>query len=597
MRLRKTNVGRLVLGFGWAVILLLLPSVLAAQEKIAFHTSRDGDTEIYVMNTDGSDQKRLTYSNIDDAEPAFSPDGSKIAYLSGRDGNFEIYVMNADGTNQTRLTINDDVDNEPAWSPDGSKITFTSYRDGNGEIYVMNADGTNQTRLTNHAAIDMRSAWSPDGGSIIFATFRDGNFEIYRVNPDGSNPTNLTNNAASTDQDPAFSPDGTKIAFRSARDGNANDIYVMNADGSNQVNLTVNTPSHESEPTFSPDGTKIAFQTGRDGNNEIYVMNADGTNQANLTNATSSEIDASWGAANSAPLLTNVAVTTSVVEGGTATLSGEIADTDSNDGFTLTVNWGDGSAPQVFTYPAGTSEFSETHVYEDDATTGTAADDYTVGLLLSDNRFGTDTGSLSVSVNNTAPSLTGLAVNPPTAGLGVPVKLTGNYTDAGYSGSPSDEELKVFVNWGDGQSGFLTTTGAPGAINETHTYALPGSYTVTVKVSDNDLGETVQSTNVVVAPPPPPAAPTNFRVDLVGVNRVQLAWADASNNEDGFIIERCGNRGCMNFVEIGRVPANGTVYLDNALVSNTQYYYRIRAYNLGGTSGYTNVVTARTLRR
>ena len=594
---QRTTRSRLTLGFGWAVILLLLPSVLAAQEKIAFHTSRDGDTEIYVMNTDGSDQKRLTYSDIDDAEPAFSPDGSKIAYLSGRDGNFEIYAMNADGTNQTRLTINDDVDNEPAWSPDGSKITFTSYRDGNGEIYVMNADGTNQTRLTNHAALDMRSAWSPDGGSIIFATFRDGNFEIYRVNQDGSNTTNLTNNAG-TDQDPAFSPDGTKIAFRSFRDGSsANDIYVMNADGSNQVNLTVNTPSHESEPTFSPDGSKIAFQTGRDGNSEIYVMNADGTNQVNLTNATSSEIDPSWGAANSAPLMANVAVTTPVSEGGMATISGEIADTDSNDGFTLTVNWGDGSGPQVFKYPAGTNNFSETHVYEDDATNGTAVDDYTVGLLLSDNRFGTDTGSVVVTVHNTAPSLTGLAVNPSAPGFGVPVKLTGNYTDAGYSGSPSDEALKVFVNWGDGQSGFLTTTGAPGAINETHTYALPGSYTVTVKVSDNDLGETVQTANVVAAPPAPPATPTNFRVDLVGLNRVQLAWTDASNNEDGFIIERCGNRGCMNFVEIGRAPANGTVYLDNALVSNSQYFYRMRAFNLGGASAYTGVVSARTLRK
>jgi Tol biopolymer transport system component len=595
MGLHKLTRGRLALGFAWTAVLLLLPTVLQGQEKIAFQTGRDGNTEIYVMNTDGSNQTRLTYSDIDDADPAFSPDGSKIAYLSGRDGNFEIYVMNADGTNQTRLTINEQVDNDPSWSPDGARIVFTSYRDGNGEIYSMNADGTNQTRLTNHTAIDFEPTWSPDGASIAFQTSRDGNLEIYRMNADGTNPANLTNNGG-TETEPDYSPDGTKIAFRAIRDGSI-DVYLMNVDGTNQVNVTNTATSFETQPAFSPDGTKIAFRTDRDGNQEVYVMNADGTNQVNVTNHPANELEPSWGAANSAPLLTSFAVSTPVNEGGTATLAGTIADTDANDGFTLTVNWGDNSAPQVFTYPAGTTDFSETHVYEDDAPSGTPADDFTIGLLLSDNRFGTDTGSVSVSVNNTAPSLTGLIVNPSTAGLGVPVKLAGNYTDAGYNGSVSDEELKVFVNWGDGQSGFLTTTGAPGAINETHTYALPGSYTVTVKVSDNDSGETVQSASGVVAPPPPPAAPTNFRVDLVGVNRVQLAWRDASSNEDGFIIERCGNRGCMNFVEIGRAPANGTVYLDSALIGNSQYHYRARAFNLGGTSGYTNVITAKTLRK
>ncbi|HEX8251333.1 MAG TPA: DUF5050 domain-containing protein [Pyrinomonadaceae bacterium] len=595
MNLQKFAAGKLARGFWLTAILLLLPTILAAQEKIAFQTSRDGNTEIYVMNADGSSQQRLTYSESDDADPAFSPDGSKIAYLSARDGNFEIYVMNADGTSQTRLTINDQVDNEPSFSPDGSRIVFTSYRDGNGEIYSMNVDGTDQKRLTNNQVIDFEPTWSPDGGAIAFQTNRDGNLEIYRMNADGTNPTNLTN-TPTTETEPDFSPDGTKIAFRAVRDGSI-DVYVMNVDGTNQVNVTNTATSFESQPAFSPDGSKIAFRTDRDGNTEVYSMNADGSNQVNLTNQPGNEQEPSWGAANSAPLLNSLAVSTPVSEGGTATLSGEIADTDSNDGFTMTVNWGDGSAPQVFTYPAGTTGFSETHVYEDDSPKGTPGDDFTIGVILSDNRFGTDTGSVVVRVNNTAPTLTGLAVNPSSPGFGAPVALTGNYTDAGFSGSPSDEELKVFVNWGDGQSGFLTTTGAPGAINETHTYALPGSYTVTVKVSDNDAGETLQSVNVLVAPPAPPPAPTNFRIDFVGANRLQLAWTDTSNNEAGFAVERCNNRGCSNFVEIARVPANGTVYLDTALVGNSQYFYRMRAWNLGGTSEYTNVVSAKTLRR
>lgn len=412
---------------------------------------------------------------------------------------------------------------------------------------------------------------------------------------DGSNQTNLTY-APGNDTESDWSPDGSKIVFRGLRDGGM-DVYLMNSDGSNQVCLTCNNPTFDNQPTFSPDGSKIAFRSDRDGNREVYVMNVDGTNQVNLTTNPGDDSEPSWGAANSAPLLDNVAVSTTVNEGGVATLTGDIADSDSNDGFTLTVNWGDGTAPQIFTYQTGTHHFSETHVYEDDTPVGTPADDFTIGLLLSDNRFGVDTESAVVTVRNTAPSLTSLTANPSNPGFGVPVVLTGNYTDAGYSGSSADEDLKVFVNWGDGQSGFISTTGAPGSINETHQYALPGSYTVIVKVTDNDSGETVQTTNVVAAPPPPPTAPAGFRVDSVGTNMVKLVWTDKSNNEDGFVIEQCRSKGCMTFVEIARPAANATVYIDTALLANTQYNYRMRAFNLGGTSAYTNVVSAKTLRR
>ena len=135
---------------------------------IAFVSERDGNCEIYVINADGSNQKRLTSNPADDAYPAWSPDGKKIVFSSSISRqrtivpkDAEICVMNADGTETKRLTNNNTGDGLPSWSPDGEKIVFCSDRDGNYEIYVMNADGSEQKRLTVNPAADKDPCWSP----------------------------------------------------------------------------------------------------------------------------------------------------------------------------------------------------------------------------------------------------------------------------------------------------------------------------------------------------------------------------------------------------------------------------------------------------
>jgi TolB protein len=214
---------------------------------------------------------RLTNSLGFDGDPAWSPDGERIAFSSLRDGNSEIYVMNADGTNPVRLTKDEAHDWGATWSPDGTQIAFVSERDGDAEIYAMNADGTNQINLTNfafkidenytdRASNERDPAWSPDGQYIAFTSDRDSfvddqgietlNTEIYVMDANGANQTRLTRHIA-WDESPAWSPDGEHIVFITSIDAAGWEVYRMKADGANLTNLTIN-PADDIAPAWSP---------------------------------------------------------------------------------------------------------------------------------------------------------------------------------------------------------------------------------------------------------------------------------------------------------------------------------------------------------
>ena len=308
---RRYNLTHFLLAI--VIVLGLTPLMVCvdAQAQIAFASNRDGNAEIYVIDADGGNLRRLTNNRHDDYSPSWSPDGKRIAFSSDRDGHVidgrptsEIYVMEADGGNSQNLTNNPGNDRDPSWSPDGKRIAFASERDGNFnvEIYVMDNDGSNQQRLTNNPLYDMSPSWSPDGKRIVFSSQRAGHFEtkfgitdeIYVMDADGGNQQRLTENRKN-DWFPSWSPDGERIAFASDRKGDLEnfEIYVMDADGGNQQRLTENRV-YDWSPVWSPDGERIAFYSLRDGNAEIYVMDADGDNPQNLTNHPDVDANPAW---------------------------------------------------------------------------------------------------------------------------------------------------------------------------------------------------------------------------------------------------------------------------------------------------------------
>ena len=266
---------------------------------IAFRSERKGNTEIYLMKTDGSGAKRLTEDSRVDNCLSWSPDGARITFGSRQGGNYDIYLMNADGSGVFRLTNHSASDACPSLSPDAARIAFSSYRDDNMEIYVTNIDGSGQTWLTDDPAADIAPSWSPDAQQIAFSSNRDGSdrdgdYKIYVMNADGSSLFRLTNNhpGIASDVDLAWSPNGTRIAFsRVFYDGTVTGgIYLIDAAGTGLVQLT----HYGSHPAWSPDGGRIAYQSDREGESVIYVVNSDGSNRVLLTNHSGQEMNPAW---------------------------------------------------------------------------------------------------------------------------------------------------------------------------------------------------------------------------------------------------------------------------------------------------------------
>jgi Tol biopolymer transport system component len=265
--------------------------------RIAFESNRvyPGIFEIYSMNSDGSDVRRVTHLGEYSRDASWSPDYRRIVFDSGPqdyEEEREIYIINAHGTWLVQLTSNGVKDWDPSWSPDGSRIAYTSRLEGNWDIYSMNTSGGERENLTRRPGPDMDPCWSPDGTKIAFdSEYGGSDYHIWVMNADGSGQKQLTFGSSVDDTDPSWSTDGTRIAFESNRDGDI-EIWVMNAtDGSEARNLTKN-PSSDVDPSWMNGAERIVFGSYRTGNGEVYIMNSDGSDVQRLTNDPMTDGDA-----------------------------------------------------------------------------------------------------------------------------------------------------------------------------------------------------------------------------------------------------------------------------------------------------------------
>jgi TolB protein len=232
--------------------------------------------DIYTVCPDGSELINLTNDPSFDSHPSWSPDGTKIAFASSRAGNSQIYIMDADGNNPIKKTS--DYENDfPIWLPDGKQIAFRT-TDAKGLWWwrILNIE-SNEISQFSEPSFDFffqTPAWSPDGQSIAYMSLaeqqerNDGSSQIHIKSVDGTNDTPLTNNVWAN-INPVWSPDGKRIAFLSEQDGTYNvfALYVMDKSGENSKKLTEPIFPENVHFAWSPDGQQIAI------NNEFPVGN------------------------------------------------------------------------------------------------------------------------------------------------------------------------------------------------------------------------------------------------------------------------------------------------------------------------------------
>ena len=211
----------------------------------------DKNFDIFLSDSKGK-LERLTETPGYDAEATVSPDGKKIVFTSVRDGDLELYSMNTDGTSVRRLTHRIGYDGGAFFSPDSRKIVYrASYPEDEkakarylsllGEnlveprqldLYVMTADGSNPVQLTSNRAANFCPFFHPDGKRIVFASNvsdpKGRNFDLYLVNLDGTGLERITFNET-FDGFPMFSPDGKRLVFasnRNARQSGETNVFI-----------------------------------------------------------------------------------------------------------------------------------------------------------------------------------------------------------------------------------------------------------------------------------------------------------------------------------------------------------------------------------
>jgi TolB protein len=243
--------------------------------KIAFVYKKGPKSDLYAINYDGSELKRITTHQTIIIAPRWSPDGNFLAFTSFRDRRPEVYIRNLKKGTDKKVASFEGLNLCGSFSPDGKKLLLTLSKDGNEEIYSLDLDTMKLRRLTNNYSIDVSPAWSPNGKKIAFVSNRAGSPQIYTMDADGNNVKRITFEG-NYNTSPSWSPRGDRIAYEGLIN-NKYQIFSVDGDGNNPLQLTFDAANNES-PSWSPSGRQIVYASRKNSKSNIFIMNSNGSN-------------------------------------------------------------------------------------------------------------------------------------------------------------------------------------------------------------------------------------------------------------------------------------------------------------------------------
>ena len=307
---------------------------LAATFALSFISERDGNREVYLVQSDGSSERRLSHSGDADYNGPTTPDGHYLLVTSvsesdrrklqrfflyplgggtprplgpprsvlrspsfSRDGKFlffegsttglrEVYRLQLDGQRLQQLTSNRQGNFQPSLSPSGDRVVFVSSRDQVAELYLTSSSGGPARRLTQTERDEWQPQWSPDGKSLLFGSDREGADRLYLQAVDGGSARRLTSEGRdpfTSEESASFSPDGRWIVYVHRQRDRKDKLCLVELSSQKRTTLFESKSDHATEPTFSPDGKQLAFTLGLGTSSQVYVVDLDGKNARRVT--------------------------------------------------------------------------------------------------------------------------------------------------------------------------------------------------------------------------------------------------------------------------------------------------------------------------
>ena len=266
--------------------------------KILFTSTRDGNREVYTMNSDGSEQVRLTQHPGNDLQAVWSPTGEKILFISDRGRVRDLYLMDPDGTNVRRVFKRKTkiYRTNPTWSPDGKHIAYVNAKLGNlnSDIHIASLG----EQEDEHIAKGWYPSWSPDGTEIAYSVDQPFASQLTFINVHTrAQEQPLPKKTLIWQYYPSWSAIGDRLAFTGNKHlippilepdlqeawKDKQTIYIVNRDGSGLKQLIDEAGPYAQYPALSPHGEEVLYTQEINGDFQIFKLNLNSGVRTQLT--------------------------------------------------------------------------------------------------------------------------------------------------------------------------------------------------------------------------------------------------------------------------------------------------------------------------